>query len=299
MAEADIKPFLMITVVMHGIFAGMYSPISTFAIPVFALLRESGYDISGTILLWTAAIEILAVIVVFLLFGGIHLIREDRRKNGRISVSYDGKEQKFKLAHLVTFMAILILLVGVIFLKFNLGFLSIVLGLVCLAFSYQDGLTDGKIIKEMPWSTIVLVIGAMTLMTMMADVGGTQLVVDGIKALDIGLFGALLMIFAAALTSFYASSQAIILAVLPMGMMLVEQMGHPQLVPGMAIAICVAATIVDISPVSASGALMCAAAAPHLETEEEKNRLFKKLFAYGFSLIFIASIILWILCILI
>jgi di/tricarboxylate transporter len=292
--KANISPFLMIAVVMHGIFAGMYSPISTFAIPVFALLLQSGFDIAGRILLWTAVVEILAAVIAFCLFGGLRLIKEDKEEGGRIEVAYEGKEQnEFKMAHFITFASIIGLLIGVLFLKVNLGFLSIVLGVICLSFSYKDGLTDGKIIKDMPWSTIVLVIGAMTLMNMMADSGGVKLVVDGIKSLNIGLVGALLMIIAAALTSFYASSQAIILAILPMGMLLMQEMGMPELVPGMAIAICVAATIVDISPVSASGALMTAAAAVHIETEEEKNKLFKKLFAYGFSLIFISSIILW------
>ncbi|MFA9422342.1 MAG: SLC13 family permease [Sedimentibacter sp.] len=290
--KTKIPTFLMAVVVLHGIFIGMYSPLSGFAIPILALITNSvGVNIAGKLFIWSALFEITALVVAFLLFGGLKLIKEDKELGSeRIGIEGVAKPAKFDSSHYVTIISLILLFAGVMTMgrTFNIGIGAIALGLIVIIFSRKKGVTDVDVIKAMPWGTIMLVIGAMTLMTMMENVGGTKLIIAGIQSLNLGIYSALLLIILAGLTSFYASSLAIVLALIPMAILLMTDMGMAYAIPGLTIAICISATMVDVSPVSNNGALFVAANS--VADPESNAGLFKKMFAYGFAMIFLGSI---------
>lgn len=294
--KAKIPPFLMAAMVNHGIFAGTFSPLSTYAIPIYGFLTKNGIDISGRVWLWTMIFELAAAIILFFVFGGISMFKEDKTKDKgerlEAVLSKEPGSAKFTLAHWVTIASLIVLIVLVLIFGYKIGLVAIVLGLIITVFSAREGTTEAQIIGGMPWGMICLIIGTMALVQIMQDAGGVTLVVDAIMSLNIGIIGLLLLLLVAALMAFFTSSLAVIMAILPMGLLLATNMGQAGLIIGFAIALCNSAKFTDISPLSSSGALMVAA---NTAIDPENPGLFNKLFRYAGALIVIGPVVTWLL----
>lgn len=291
--KIKVDPLLMSTTTMHGIFAGQFSPVSALAIPILAYLAKAGFPgLGGKIMVWNMVIELLAVIVAFIIFGGRELLKSSKEDTYTLDLK-EGTDTKFNLQNWVTVICILLLIVNILTIRLNIGLIALSLGIIMLMFEVKKGLKDTSVIMAMPWGMVLMITGTMALLSVMGEAGGTALIVKGIHSLNIGVFGLLLLIAAAGVISFYALSLPVILAILPLAIELCKVLASPQLIPGMMIAICVASTIVDVSPMSNNGALFLASMST--ENESDAKRMFNKMFAYGAAQIIIWSIICWLL----
>ena len=131
--------------------------------------------------------------------------------------------------------------------------------------------------------------GIVTLVTLMDNLGGTDLVVDAITAVVPSTVAPLVLLMLAGLASFYATSSAVIVAFAPMAIQLMETIGSTN-VAGMLAALVIASTMVDCSPLAINGAALVANV-----QAEDKQVFFKKLMVVGLVMVPIGSILGWLL----
>ncbi len=283
--KAKINSLLMGSVLVFGTFAGSLAQINWFGVLVSGTIENLGYSMPGTLLIDSFICNTICAIVCYILFGGLKLFKKsgDGTVDSSITIQETSPattEQK------VTFVAILALIVcGAVF-AMNVGFTSFALGLILNLLHPER---EAKVIKEMPWSTIVLVSGIVTLVTLMDNLGGTDLVVNAITAVVPVWLAPLVLLMLAGLSSFYATSSAVIVAFAPMAIQLLETTGNTN-VTGMLAALVISSTLVDCSPLAMNGAALVANV-----QGEDKQKFFKKLMVLGLAMVPLGSLLGWLL----
>lgn len=283
--EVGINPLLMALVVGNGAQAGAMSPLAPPGIISANILAKQGLTGVGGVLWLNMFIVHLAVtILAYLLFGGIKLWREATPAQSltlrNIEVAPPNRSQVATLA------GILILGIGALFFKLDIGFTAFLIGAVLSLFKAVD---EGKAIKGMPWNTILMVTGVTVLVNLMSNVGGIDLFAKLIAKMSTVGTVTLVAGFWSGLVSAYASTTGVILpAFLPMAPPLLKQLGGTDLL-ALVSSIIVCGFVVDLSPLSTTGAVFIANAGP----KADKNRLFRNMLIWGLSMSVIGAIVSW------
>jgi di/tricarboxylate transporter len=188
----------------------------------------------------------------------------------------------FEPAHWLTLAVIATLVISVIFFDVNVGMAAMV-GAVLLVF--LRAADEATAIRTMPWGPILMVSGVTLLVGIVEKTGGMD------------LFSSLLARFSSEQTvtgfvalltgsiSIYSSTSGVVLpAFLPTVPGLIEKLGAGDIV-AIAYSMIVGAHLVDVSPLSTTGALCIAAVPPN-----EVRQLFRQMLAWGISMAPIAAI---------
>jgi len=139
----------------------------------------------------------------------------------------------------------------------------------------------------MPWGVILMVSGVTILVEVLGKTGGMELFTGLLAGLSGPAYVTGVIALVTGLISVYSSSSGVVLpAFLPTIPGLVEKLGggDPLMI---AYSINVGAHLVDVSPLSTLGAL-CLAAAP---ASEDRNRLFRQLMAWGWSMALVGGLV--------
>ena len=279
----NISPFLMAIMVGNGVQAGALSPIAPTGVIVSSLMTRIGLPgLEKETWLYNAAAHAVVAFGGYFLFGGLKLLaRKDRYKATEESVD------PLNTSHIITLAVIGLLILGVIFLKLNVGmaaFAGFVI-LTLLRVADQD-----EAIKKVPWGTIIMVCGVTVLISLMEKTSGMDLFTGFIARFSTTATIIPLLGGTVGLISAYSSTSAVVLpAFLPT-------------VPGLAVKLGISATeaiamtmnisghLVDVSPLSTIGALCVASLPPGYNS----RRLFNQLLAWGLSMTVVAALICWI-----
>ena len=274
----NISPFLMAIMVGNGVQAGALSPIAPTGVIVSSLMTRIGLPgLETETWLYNAAAHALVAFGGYFLFGGLKLLsRKDRYKATEETVD------PLNTSHIITLAVIGLLILGVIFLKLNVGmaaFAGFVI-LTLLRVADQD-----EAIKKVPWGTIIMVCGVTVLISLMEKTSGMDLFTSFIARFSTTATIIPLLGGTVGLISAYSSTSAVVLpAFLPT-------------VPGLALELGITATkaiamtmnisghLVDVSPLSTIGAL-CVASLP---AGYNSRRLFNQLLAWGLSMTVVGS----------
>lgn len=273
-----LNPMVTGLLVVHGAQAGGFSPLSVYGgITRDAVLKGGLAFEAMAPFLASLAANTVAALVLYLLLGRI-------RSPAEAVATADAEAVGSARITLITFAALIALAVLTLWLKLEIGFVAIALGLLL---SFLALKTHREALKKIPWSEIVLITGVATYVAVLQRMG----VIDWAAARvgDVGspALAALLVLYIAAVVSAFASSTAVLGSLVPLAVPLLS--GQPPLaVAAFVGAIAVASTIVDVSPFSTNGALVLASAA-----EKDRQALFKKLILYGAIITVIAPPILW------
>ena len=280
--QASISAFLMTIMVANGAQAGSLSPIAPTGIIVNALLAKIG--IAGVE--WPLYFNVLlahtaAAFAGYFLFGGLRLFR--RSYHGRPDET--AALQRFERIHWFTVGVIGALVVGVIFFKINVG-MGAFAGAVLL--SVLRAATGGDAVRQMPWGPILMVSGVTVLVSLVEKTQGMELFTNLLANLATEGTVAPVVAFVTGLVSVYSSTSGVVLpAFLPTVPGLAERLGAEML--PIVYSMCVGAHLVDISPLSTTGALCIAAAPP----TEDYQTLFNKMLAWGFSMSVVGALASW------
>lgn len=292
--RAGINLFLSSVMLMHGTFAGTFTGLTALGIGMNSVMVKAGFDINGILLRDTFIANALVVLFTYLCFGGLKLIRESwaEKANGKAAFATEEEEKSepINLEQKISLLFILVLIVATIAFKLNVGLTAFTLGFIlCVLFKRNDSV----VIKAMPWGVFVLIMGCITIVGIMDKLKGTQLIVETITTYAPPSIAPLFLIMSSALVSFYANSIATLATFVPIGLQLMESIGATNLT-GMLVALTIASTVVDNSPLALQGALCVANAKP-----EDSGKLSKKLLMFGFAIIPVGSIVAWLLCVVI
>lgn len=285
--QLAVPPLLMAICVATGGNAAALSPLSPTGAIAASLLARAGLPGAGPA--WAAYRACLVAHALlglggYLLLGGLRLLRGggDATQRERLAALLAARRAPLQGRHYLTLGTIALLLLGVAALGADLGALALLLGVLLTFVGLGD---EERALRELPWGTILMVCGMMTLVALCERSGGTALL-TGLLGGHAGPRSVLFLVgLLTGLLSAYSSSAGVVLpAFLPLVPGLAQKSGAAPL--ALVCAICVGAHLVDVSPLSTLGAL-CLSHAPE---GTDRARLYRQLLAWGMAMAFLGGL---------
>jgi di/tricarboxylate transporter len=219
----------------------------------------------------------------YAIFGGLALFKS----SASVTIEHKAEDIDFDRSNLITIVVIAALLIGVLFFGVNVG-MGAFAGAVILG---AVGAADHKdAIKRMPWSVIVMMSGVTVLIALMEDTGGLDLFTAALARLATPQTITGVIAFVTGLISVYSSTSGVVLpAFLPTIPGLIERLGGGDPL-AIAASMNIGAHLVDLSPLSTTGALCIAAVA----SGESIRSVFNKLLIWGLSMTIVGGVLCYI-----
>jgi di/tricarboxylate transporter len=142
-------------------------------------------------------------------------------------------------------------------------------------------------VGQIAWPTVLLICGIVTFVGLMQDQDTPGWLGDNVAKLGVPLIAALLICYIGAVVSAFASTTGILGALIPLAVPFLLGSNAVGAI-GLITALALSSSIVDSSPFSTSGALVVANA-----TEMERDRVFKTLMIWGFSMVAVIPLVTW------
>ncbi|CAK6481039.1 SLC13 family permease [Peribacillus castrilensis] len=261
--QHKINPILMGTLISTGMYAGSFSPLNIFGLVVNGIMSSEKIPHSPIMLFFnTFVFYVLISIVIFIAFGGIRLLKHTTSAQFQMAATIDGndvsvpneKEDQGALWYqIATLFGIGLLITMALAFQMNMGFGALMIGLVLglMAPSKQT-----QIMKQMPWSVMIMVTGIMTYVGVMEKVGTMDYMTEQIASVGNPVLAALMASYVGGIVSAFASTAGFLTAVIPLSAPILQDPTMSSI--GVVSALAVAASVVDISPFSTNGALIMA-----------------------------------------
>ena len=250
--QNSIPVVMMSLVTMGGIMVGGLSPLAINGIVARQLSLEQGLMDYSTMWLAYAVSMTIFSLLVYLLFGGLKAKNSTAADQAPAFTSFN-KQQ------IMTLAAILIVLVGVIFLKQDIGLLSFACAGFLLLFNAAD---QKKAIAAIPWATVLLICGMTVLINVVRTVGGIDWLSDRLSAVIGPRSAQGIMVILGGLMGAVSSGTGVVMPTLiPLASELAVQSGGTISAMALVIGVIVGTNGVVISPLSTVGGI-CVACAP-------------------------------------
>lgn len=156
-----------------GSMAGRFSPITPESVLIYNLASEQG--ITGYqehTLIYATVTTIILSVIIFLVFKGFQ-IKEPQSKEKEVLSGFTQKQ-------ILTLAGFVVMIVASAFFKRNVGLISFAVAVVLLLANVAD---EKVVIKGVPWSTLLMVTGIGMLMNIVSDVGGVDLMSNGLASI--------------------------------------------------------------------------------------------------------------------
>ena len=322
----SINPVLMGLMIINGATAGGFSPISVFGVITNTVVADN--DLPGSpAFLWGASIvaNVLLSLVVFFLFGGRRLLgsathvsmadlgqdserTESERSDTGGSAGDGGGAHALSRASTkavqttaikadrpvgpvttldrdrsLTLAGLVLLVVAALGFDLNIGLVAITVA-VLLSLVAPAGAKGA--VGQVAWPTVLLICGIVTYVGLLQELETETYLGDRVAALGVPLIAALLICYIGAVVSAFASTTGILGALIPLAVpfLLTGDIGAIGLITALALS----SSIVDSSPFSTSGALVVANS-----REDERDKVFRTLMIWGFSMVAVIPLITW------
>jgi len=193
----------------------------------------------------------------------------------------------FTAEQVATVLAVIVLLGSVVLIAAlggdpDIGILCFGLSAVLLLVKPSRG---KEAVTRIDWSTVLLVGGIITFVSVLQEMGAVDLLGEGAKALGSPLVAAFALCLVGGLVSAFASTTGILAALVPLALPLVADGSLPGWALIAALGVCSA--VVDVSPFSTLGATVVATA-----PEKDKPRLTRVLIRFGLSMVVVGPVVL-------
>ena len=284
-ARTGISFFLMAVMIGNGALAGSLSPFSPTGVVANSVMARMGFP--G--LEWQTFINnILGHTLVafggYALLGGLRLFR---RPQGAATVE-EPPIQPMEPRHWLTVGLITALLVGVIGFEFEVGMTALTASMIL---SFTRAADEKEAILRMPWGVILMVTGVTVLIELLEKTQGLDLFTDLLVRLSTPDSVTAVVAFVTGVVSVYSSTSGVVLpAFLPTVPGIVERLGGLDPI-AVASAMNLGSHLVDLSPLSTTGAL-CLAGVP---AGADSRGLFNQLLAWGLSMTVVGAILCWLM----
>jgi len=324
-AKHDMDPLPVGMTVVYGALAGSLSPISVLGLLVSGMAGDvPGF--SPSVLFATAFVFSTLIAILTQLFfhyknrvsrarssiaalsdgdsgpaasgsgGGTHLRGPRVPATGGITVTATRPEPTLTITRTLpttrlvvtwpqraTLLALLSLAVGAMVFHLDIGILALAAGTLL---SFIDKRHLSAAVEGISWSTILLVAGMITYISIVEEAGAIEWVAAGIGSLGSPLIGVLVLCVMAGVVSAFASSTAVIAISIPMLLPLLQS---GTVAAGMAIsAVAIAAKVVDVSPFSTNGALILANA-----QKVDPSAFYQRILRYSAVIVLVGPALAW------
>ena len=280
--EVGFDPIMLVLIGEAGLMAGRMTPITPEAAIITAAASEAGIEgVMGTVLLCQTLVTMIYSLIMWFLFKG-YKIKTPLKPIERTAI------EKFNHKQVIALAGIVLMMVMLIFFNVNIGLAAFFVAGILFLFGVAD---DGKAIKALPWSTIVMVLAVGALLDIVNDMGGIDLLSAGMSSIMTKGTATPIMGISAGLLSLVSSALGVVYpTMMPMCAGIAEQVGGVNPVALMA-AVGAGGSLAGISPLSTGGALAMAAlgtAIPNLTKEEENKRFVQLFIMAGIALLTLA-----------
>ena len=276
--RAAIPPFLMAIMVGNGAQSGALSPFAPTGIIVTGLMNKIG--LSGhewQTYVFNLVAHAMVAFAGYFLFGGWRLFKN------RFTGGGDGTtDTRFTTSHVVTLLAIGAVLMAVLFFNANIGMAAFAGAVILASVRVAD---HDQAIRRMPWTPILMVSGVSVLVALLEKTRGLDLFTELLS--KIATPGSLtgVIAFVTGLISVYSSTSGVVLpAFLPTVPGLIARLGGDAF--SVASSMNVGAHLVDMTPLSTTGAMCLAGIADPLQVLPTYNRLL----AWGLSMTIVGAV---------
>jgi di/tricarboxylate transporter len=296
-ARTRMSPLVMGILTINGAHAGAFSPISVSGVLVHDIVESSGLSISPwTLFLASYGVNLLLSVLTVAGYAALARVRRlefsatgsagaDRADTGPsgatpahaappapagggsgtstglltrpvpTDVLVDAAPTVVTRVQKLTLALIGVVLVLVLVFHLPISFVAIAAGAI-LAFT--DLSKQSEAIAGIGWSTVLLVAGMVTYISVLQEIGTIDHLAEMAITIGAPLLVAVVLCYVIGVTSAFASSTALLAAVIPMALPLLHTGALP--VVGVVAALAISATVVDVSPFSTNGALVLASA---------------------------------------
>jgi Na+/H+ antiporter NhaD/arsenite permease-like protein len=184
---------------------------------------------------------------------------------------------------ILTLVGIASLLVLTTVLGLDVGVASLIIATVLIVL---DSGVQKPAVESMPWSAIILVTGIVTYVGMLEKMGALKDLQEGITGLGNSSLAALVTSYVVAIVSAFASTTGTLGVISPVVAPIAMD---PLLTPiGVVTAIAISSSVVDVSPMSTSGALLMASAQP-----KDERMFFRALLLWAIAMIGLVPLVVW------
>lgn len=279
-----INPLLMGLSIINGTNAGGFSPIAVYYTIISAAIRNLGFDVEPLpIFVWTFIGSFLLNIIVYFMFDGMKLIRRDRDNAAVADTSTVIAKAAWTPVQIMTVLVFLAVVMGALFFSLDVGFMAMAGAVLIAAFRPEDA-REG--LQQIGWGVILLIGGMVTYINMLDSTGTIAGLAEKVSSVGSAMVAALLLLYIAAIVSAFASTNAMFVVLVPLAAPLL--LAGDISVMGFAIALALAAVVVDTSPFSTAGALVVA------NTDEVRSdRVFRGLLWWACGMMVLAPPAVW------
>jgi di/tricarboxylate transporter len=187
--------------------------------------------------------------------------------------------------HVLTLLGLAALAVGALAFGLDVGFTALA---VAALLSLASPASAKAAVGQVAWPTVLLICGIVTFVSLMEKVGTIDWLGHMVTTIGSPLLAAIIICLIGAVVSAFASTTGILGALIPLAVPFLLA-GHIGAV-GLIIALSISASVVDSSPFSTSGALVVANS-----PEPGRERVFRGLMVWGFSMCAVAPIATWLI----
>ena len=320
-ARTKMSPLVMGIMTINGAHAGAFSPISVSGVLVHDLVEKSGLTIDPWMLFFASyGMNLLLSVLTVVGYAALARMRSleysatgtriddadgsggagTRPASGPAGGGGTGTQvltrpvrsdalitqvHPVTVVQKLTLFLIAAVLVLVLVFHLPISFISIAAGAI-LAFT--DLSKQNEAIAGISWSTVLLVAGMVTYISLLEEVGTIDHLAQMAITIGAPLIVALVLCYVIGVTSAFASSTALLAAIIPMALPLLQTGALP--VVGVVAALAIAATVVDVSPFSTNGALVLANA-----QGIERPRFYRQLLLNAGIVVAAAPALCWLL----
>jgi di/tricarboxylate transporter len=283
----DIDRRMVGLMVVHGAAAGNFSPLNVLGAIVTHAVAAAGLQMSATTLfLGNLAYNVVLAAVIYVIFGGLRLGGRSAAAVGVAAAA--GPRRRLRVDQVSTLGALAAAAVAALVFGLSIGFVALAAA-VTLHLAFPRSSEGAE--KKIAWGVVLLVCGIVTYVAALQRYGTVDAVGAGIAALGTPLVVGLLICAVGAVTSAFASSAAILGAMIPLAVPAMRQgdVGTT----GLVVALAISATVVDSTPFSTVGALVVANAA-----DDERAIVYRGLLLWGGAMVVTAPLVTWLVFIL-
>ena len=321
-AKYKINPLMMGMMVIHGAQGGGFSPISVYGVTVNGIVAQAGLGVSPlAVFLSSLVFNTLIAVGLFLVLGGrglfsaraedfVERAAEARLSRSKVAAGHVGdKDVDFKGfgsgmygprdpagsseppvrreglgPQVVTVLGLVVLAVVALGFGVDVGFVAITVAVLLALVSPK---AQKGAVNKIDWSTVLLLGGMLTFVGVLQEAGTIEYVSNGVAGMGLPLLAALLICYIGAVVSAFASSTAILAALIPLAVpfLLSGEIGAA----GLICALAVSSTIVDVSPFSTNGALVLANAPESMD----RDRFYKQILVYATGVVVLGPLLAW------
>ncbi|MBD1381984.1 SLC13 family permease [Metabacillus arenae] len=269
-AQCKINPIMMALMVALGMTGGIFSPLNLMGLVVNGVMDSRNLSHSqGLFFMNTFLFSFAVAFLIYVVFGGLRLLKMGRNNSqSYVAAAADadvedetelptesniGQNERLTPYKGATLAGIGILIICAIWLDINMGFAALMVG---LALALMAPKKQAEIMGSIPWSIIFMVSGIVTYVGVMESIGVMDYLTEQIANVKSPVLAALITSYIGGIISAFASTTGFLAAVIPLSVPILQDPSMSSV--GVISAISIAASVVDISPFSTTGAVLLA-----------------------------------------